>query len=230
MKDWKIFESEANGLSLIGDNRYGRYLCEGSYLQMWHLYIIIDELYEIKVYGKFDVKDKIVIDVGSYYGESACYFFQRGASKVICYEPFNSGSFIMMNCRLNGFNNVDVYRNPITGVHEKVHIFQGAPNYGGTTLENYSNPNAPEVQALSLEDIAVQDSILKMDCEGYEFRSFKEASKETIRKFSAIMIEYHKDKGEVSELKAKLEESVFKVEYDDHYPNTGMLYAERLPE
>jgi hypothetical protein len=36
----------------------------------------------------FSLKDKIILDIGSYIGDSAYYFLELGAKKVICIEPF----------------------------------------------------------------------------------------------------------------------------------------------
>jgi hypothetical protein len=68
---------------------------------------------------------------------------------------------------------------------------------------------------LTLEDILKQNNlqngepnILKMDCEGCEYESILSATRDTIRSFSYIQIEYH---GGYKDLKYKLEENGFTV-------------------
>lgn len=42
---------------------------------------------EIRAYSSLNVKDKTVLDVGAWKGDSALFFLRRGAKKVICVEP-----------------------------------------------------------------------------------------------------------------------------------------------
>ena len=59
---------------------------------------------------KMDVKDKTVVDIGAYYGETAIYYSRLGAKEVFAYEPFKSESFISDNALLNKCNNIKSYR------------------------------------------------------------------------------------------------------------------------
>ncbi len=59
---------------------------------------------EAGVYG-FDFKDKAVLDIGAYCGESAVFFASHGANKVILYEPFaGHQDYIKNNISLNRIN------------------------------------------------------------------------------------------------------------------------------
>ena len=48
--------------------------------------VLIFECTEKKVYD-CDYKDKIVLDVGAFCGETAVFFYLMGAKKVVIYEP-----------------------------------------------------------------------------------------------------------------------------------------------
>ena len=63
--------------------------------QYWSLYSIYNRLFpkdtvmspaDIKAYNTLDVKDKVVLDVGAYNGDSARLFLKNGAKKVIAVE------------------------------------------------------------------------------------------------------------------------------------------------
>ena len=48
-------------------------------------YDILKDCYE--VYGKYDYKDKVVLDIGADFGLSPKFFIDRGAKRVIAYSP-----------------------------------------------------------------------------------------------------------------------------------------------
>ncbi len=52
-----------------------------------------------------DCRDKVVLDVGGFEGESAVYFWSKGAKKIIIYEPVAAHvEFIKKNIELNHIN------------------------------------------------------------------------------------------------------------------------------
>ena len=49
-----------------------------------------------------DCRGKVVLDVGGFEGESAVYFWQKGAKKIIVYEPLvEHVEYIDRNVKLN---------------------------------------------------------------------------------------------------------------------------------
>jgi len=42
---------------------------------------------DLDLYAQLPVKDKVVLDIGAYDGDTAEFFLKRGANKVICIEP-----------------------------------------------------------------------------------------------------------------------------------------------
>jgi hypothetical protein len=43
--------------------------------------------FDLNVYGAIDVKDKIIVDLGSFIGDTPIYFALKGAKSVIALEP-----------------------------------------------------------------------------------------------------------------------------------------------
>jgi len=71
----------------------------------------LNEIFVKKEYGILDVKDRIVIDIGSSIGDSPIYFAMRGAKKVYGYE-INLGRLeeSIRNIVINGFSDrIEVY-------------------------------------------------------------------------------------------------------------------------
>jgi FkbM family methyltransferase len=61
------------------------------------------------MYKSLSVKDRVVVDVGAFVGDSAIYFTLKGARKVIAIEP-HPGAYKEMldNIRLNNLENIIV--------------------------------------------------------------------------------------------------------------------------
>jgi FkbM family methyltransferase len=61
------------------------------------------------MYKSLSVKDRVVVDVGAFVGDSAIYFALRGARKVIAIEP-RTGAYkeMLENIRLNKLEDVIV--------------------------------------------------------------------------------------------------------------------------
>ena len=118
-------------------------------------------------YGKFNYKDKIVMDIGGFIGDSALYFILNGAKKVYVYEPDKEFFRVLVeNIKLNHLEDkIFPYNVGISNKHKKVQfenlILPGSP---WESEGNYI------VEILPFKDILKETiDILKMDCEGYEF-------------------------------------------------------------
>ncbi|MEM3256177.1 MAG: FkbM family methyltransferase, partial [Thermoplasmatales archaeon] len=49
---------------------------------------VLRETFITEIYSYLKVKDKIVIDIGAFIGDTAIYFAIKGARKVISLEPY----------------------------------------------------------------------------------------------------------------------------------------------
>jgi len=66
-------------------------------------------VFDYGMYKSLSVKDRVVVDVGAFVGDSAIYFALKGARKVIVIEP-HPGAYKEMldNIRLNNLENIIV--------------------------------------------------------------------------------------------------------------------------
>lgn len=165
-------------------------------------------------YESLDIKNKEVVDIGANNGDSTIYFALRGARNVIALEPLPKNyESAKKNIELNNLSNkVDLIMAGAS--NKKGHIHINAEKSGvGYSLEN-DESNGIEVPILTLEDILqhskADSRILKLDCEGCEYDTIISSSKETLRKFNHIAIEYHYG---YKNLVNKLEKCGFKVSH-----------------
>jgi len=162
----------------------------------------IPGVFQKEEYGSLPVKDNVVIDIGSSIGDSAIYFCLHGAQKVIALDPFPTNYyFAKKNIENNGFlNNVEIL---LAGCSHKT---------SSIMFETENNNSTQKIPLLTLAEIVkkynIDSGILKIDCEGCEYDIISSSSRETLRKFSHIQIEYHYG---YKNLKEKLEKYGFDV-------------------
>jgi FkbM family methyltransferase len=149
------------------------------------------------IYGLLNVRNKIVIDVGAYIGDSAIYFALRGAKKVIAIEPHPLAFKEMLeNIKLNNLEKV------IAPINAGL-----ASRSGGICIKNvnveetestYHSPGACDtnVPAITLSEVISKYGVagdlfvLKMDCEGCEYDVILNEY-EHIKLFEELVVEYH---------------------------------------
>ena len=146
------------------------------------LHGVIFEVFDYGEYSALDVTDKIIVDVGAGYGETALYFLKRGARRVIAVEPCPEVYREMLeNLRLNG-------------VEDKVAPLNAALSsaHGSACIECPSGKVT--VGTITLGDIidrfGLHGGVLKMDCEGCEYDVILN-DYEHVRLFDVVYFEYH---------------------------------------
>jgi FkbM family methyltransferase len=169
------------------------------------------------IYGNLPVFGKTVIDIGANIADSSIYFALRGAKKVIGLEPFPKNYEIAKrNVESNNLSDKITLLLAGCGASQgfvTISAYDNDKSWVGSSVKNSSE--GFKVPLLTLEDILKQNNlqngelnILKMDCEGCEYESILSATRDTIRSFSYIQIEYHYG---YKDLKYKLEENGFIV-------------------
>jgi FkbM family methyltransferase len=160
-----------------------------------------------------DVKGKDVVDIGAYVGETTIYYATEGKAKnVYAYELFPHISRIAKaNVRMSGLSGrVKVFNEGIGGKPGSIMISRSESSFG--KLDAKHHKDKIRVRILSLDQIVkmhkINNGALKVDCEGYEYEIFRNASSKAIRSFSIIHIEYHYG---YSDLVKRLEKEGFKV-------------------
>jgi FkbM family methyltransferase len=181
-------------------------------------------------YGFLPVKGKTVIDIGSNIGDSSIYFALRGAKKVISLEPFlKSYEAAAKNVTLNNLS--DTVTLLLAGCAAKRGYITIDPHHNSNVATGIHDNKADvsghgiRIPLLTLENILTKagtpgDLVLKMDCEGCEYESILNSSRELLRRFSHIQLEYHRG---YTNLKDKLEKNGFTVSLN-HPIKSGPLY------
>jgi len=174
---------------------------------------VLKEIFGQDPYGIFlkkgDVREKQVVDIGGYIGDTAIYFALKGARHVYTFEPYPYlYQLAKKNISVNNLNKkCSVVNAGISGTSSYV-ILQPSLNESGPIKESKEGIKVP---IITLENIVkkykIKNAILKIDCEGCEYKIIKESSKSTLEMFSVIVIEYHDG---FSDLEKKLKRAGFK--------------------
>lgn len=185
------------------DNRkmYGTYI---------HLHRLLYEFCAgiFEVIYTCQIENKKILDIGSYVGESAIFFLEKKAQKVICYEPvpINFGA-LKLNVKKFG-NKVEYFEKAMGKNSELGKIHSHAPmgelNFGPSGHEN--SQHVLTCEFLSLTDLLSKHDvdIVKMDCEGAEMYMI-DTPTEVLQKVPYWIIETHgqQNYNNVSELMRK---------------------------
>ncbi len=180
------------------------------------------------------LKGSTVLDIGSYIGDSAIKFILEGAKKVYSYEP-HPGLFkiALKNMELNNLNNKIILKNYGVGdKDEVVDIYED--NLGATScfgLENKKGGRKVKLKITPLQQMIEEIGdidVMKMDCEGAEFKAILSCPIEYLRKINVMVIEYHDDPLVLIE---HLKRNGFKARIIHQCvlanKNTGLLFATR---
>jgi FkbM family methyltransferase len=151
------------------------------------MYWSILEVFDYGMYKSLSVKDRVVVDVGAFVGDSAIYFALREARKVIAIEP-HTGAYKEMldNIRLNNLENIIVPTNAYL-VSERGRARLGDYEIKGSvsTHQNYDGVDRYGIGS---------DAVLKMDCEGCEYDIVLNDYAH-IKLFDEVILEYHANVG-----------------------------------
>jgi len=177
--------------------------------------MLIGEFFD-EPHSGLDVHGRIVVDIGAYIGDTPIYFALNGAKHVYALEPYPysyelakenvmannlSGKITMVNAGCGSSNGI-------------IRINADYKNLAGSGLDQ--SKSGKSVPIMSLESIArkyrLKNAALKIDCEGCEYDIVLKSKRETLRKFSRILIEYHYG---YTRLEKKLKVSGFKVRHTE---------------
>jgi len=176
--------------------QYKKDYWEKNGIKFKHAYGFICEVFEEEEYKFLNVKDKNVLDIGAFVGDSPIYFILKGAKKVYAIEP-HPGAYNEMieNMKLNNTGDKIV---PINmGIsYEKDYITIDVKDIARVAFSIFKSNNniGIKVPAGKLSDIIdkynIDAQILKMDCEGCEYDIILK-DYNTIKEFDEIGFEYH---------------------------------------
>lgn len=158
---------------------------------------IVGALPDVKVlsedthdFNSIDFRNKVVLDVGGFIGDTAVLFSAMGAKKVIIYEPVLAHhELIKINTMLNGVN-AEIHEEGLgeTDGYATVHYEKPGIDFGlgncGTQEMKMKIRSAQHI----IEDSGAE--IAKFDCEGAEI-NLVNVPDDVLRKMSFYVIEVH---------------------------------------
>jgi FkbM family methyltransferase len=168
---------------------------EKNNIRFKHVYRATYQVFEEEDYRFLNVKDKNLLDIGAFVGDSPIYFILKGAKKVYAIEPHpDAYNEMIENIKLNNMENKII---PINiGInYEKDYIIINIKNLAQVAASFFnSNNKGIKIPAGKLSDIIdkydIDAQVLKMDCEGCEYDIILK-DYDTIKEFDEIGFEYH---------------------------------------
>lgn len=141
------------------------------------------------------IEGKEIVDIGAAFGDTAIAFLLAGAKHVYAVEAFPG------YCRLaeenlvaNGFSGAcDIVLSAVGEKPGMLTVDENLEDMFGVGIQKAEA--GAEVPIITLKQVVdrfnVQQGILKLDVEGYEYEILLNAPKDVLRRFSDMVIEYH---------------------------------------
>jgi len=192
------------------------------------------EIFIDKIYGEPYCKNAIIVDVGAFIGDSALFFANKGAKLVVAFEPVPTlFDILKKNIILNGFQEVIQARNEALSDQSGIFNIGYIPKRPGSSSEN------PEEKALFLEVPSITLSevimslgwvdILKIDCEGCEYKILQHAGKsDALKHVGTIIMEVHSKVYSLIGLLRKKGFEIDKLRYD--WPSRAWILSAHSSE
>lgn len=161
-----------------------------------HIHVEIVTTFEDGMYDFVDVRNKTVVDIGAFVGDTSIYFALKGAKKVYAIEP-HPGAYeeLVENVRINALEEKVIPLNIAVGDREGfITISNVKTTQAPVTLFKEFEGNGVKVKMKTLsslvEKYAIETNVLKMDCEGCEYDVILN-DYEMVSKFDQLAFEYH---------------------------------------
>ncbi|WP_438979919.1 FkbM family methyltransferase [Polynucleobacter sp.] len=209
--------------------------------------IVIGEIFGENVYqiedGMFE-DTGICIDIGGNVGAFSIYAIMRGAKKAYAFEPDTQNYNILLeNIKINDLKGKVVpIKKGILDREDTVKLYNGQ---GASFVKGNKTPT-PEAQRIldtgdipdeQIEVISLKEAykqiehvycdVLKIDCEGSEYKIIEGADKDTINKARFITMEFHStDEVTFGKMIAKLS-LTHNIHIIGKYDVGGQIYAHR---
>ncbi len=135
---------------------------------------------------KLDVKDRIVLDVGAYVGETALLYVIAGKAKhVYAFEPVKHlYESMIRNIELN---DLESKITPINAL-----LVGDSRKYDSSNSFELSHDKVKKFQLSDfVKRFGVNNGVIKIDIEGGEYEIIRDSPSETLRCFESMHIEYH---------------------------------------
>ncbi len=172
------------------------------------------ENFKFDQYNHLDVKDRAVLDIGANIGDTAIYFAINGARHVYAVEP-SPYMYVAAkrNVKLNGLHDkITLLNEGIGGKPATVSLSKEKTTGSSKLIKGGSDSKPVKISTLKelVERYNIQDGVLKIDCEGYEYESVLNSDNSILRRFTQIDLEYHNG---YIDLERKLKDAGFDVKH-----------------
>lgn len=172
----------------------------------------LNEIFLKGVYGS-DFNNKNIIDIGMSNGDSALYFANRGAKKVVGVEPFfESFNLAARSIRISGLESrIIILNKAVTAKGDPVTLWVYSKNPNASSIESENMVKLRDskstelvggVNLRELINLFEGDAIdfLKMDCEGCEYDVLQSLDENSFQLIKEILVEYHNGQQNLVEL------------------------------
>jgi FkbM family methyltransferase len=161
----------------------------------------LTETFINEAYGYFNLKNKTVVDIGAFIGDTAAYFASKGAIKVLAFEASPPIFEIAQeNIKINKLQKTVEIRNyAVSGIEGEIGLsfYNCQPGSSSIVFQDYHSLRSTnyQVKATTLNQIMKEVNyidLLKIDCEGAEYQILSLASTEgNLKNVSNIIMEIH---------------------------------------
>ena len=173
---------------------YNNGVWEKNGIKFKHFYGSTYEVFVNEDYKFLNVKDKNVLDIGAFVGDSPIYFILKGAKEVYAIEPHpDAYNEMLENIKLNNMEDKIVPINVgISYESDYISISTTKANTQHILLKPEERGCKIPAYSLSklIEKYNIDAQILKIDCEGCEYDIILK-DYDTIKEFDEIEFEYH---------------------------------------
>lgn len=146
------------------------------YPNQFEAIMLIEEVFLQNSYNKFDIKNKIIMNIGGYTGDTAIFYISKGAEKVYVYE-INKQLFKILekNIKINHLEKKIIAYNMGISNKKKQAIFYLDKHVGSSGIFKSRYDNREVIDKYSVELYPFNEilkepiDILHMDCEGCEY-------------------------------------------------------------
>ncbi len=171
--------------------------------------------------------DTIVIDIGSYIGDTPTYFaLHPNTKKVLAYEP-NPGAFKLLKKNTKPNHKIEGANVGVSGISAQPHSKITTTKFNGIAGKQADQNWAEAVPVIAINEILKGKNkvVIKCDCEGEEYKIFN--TNTNLSNVYAIMIEYHRG---LKEIPAILKAKGFRVEHQMYKGSSYQGYIMAIRE
>ncbi|MEI0581568.1 FkbM family methyltransferase [Brachyspira pilosicoli] len=201
-KNWKT-------VMKLDNNHYGY----GKYILSTNIFPE-DIFYDEYGIGQFQTIDKIrnknIMDVGGYIGDTAIVLSYHTNKNVYSFEPFIKNYNTMLETiKMNDINNIIPVNISLGDENKKLAVFSDGTINSGNNLYDKKGI-AEEIQMMTLdkfvEDNNIEVGLIKVDIEGFEQKFLKGAMRTIIKQKPALLLSIYHNYEDFMEIKNIIED------------------------